>query len=95
MSTLRRPGVQPQHVVRADHVARRQPVNRERLERYRRIVGPDVWRLDVPGWRPIGLNALSLGLDLDDGRQNDLINSAMASLAGRSLADFLRKPLAD
>jgi 3',5'-cyclic-AMP phosphodiesterase len=80
-----------------DHldVARRQPVNAERLARYRRIVGPDVWTLDVPGWRLLGLNALTLGLDLDDGRQDDVISGAAASLAGRSLAIFMHKPLAD
>jgi 3',5'-cyclic AMP phosphodiesterase CpdA len=80
-----------------DHldVASRQPVNAERLERYRRIIGSDIWRIDIPGWRLLGLNALTLGLDLDDGRQDDLIRNASASLAGRSLAVFLHKPLAD
>ncbi len=80
-----------------DHldVARRQPVNSERLTRYRRIIGPDVWSLDIPGWRLLGLNALTLGLDLDGTRQDDLIREAGASLAGRSLAIFLHKPLAD
>lgn len=80
-----------------DHldVARRQPVNAERLARYLRIVGPDSWSLDIPGWRLLGLNALTLGLDLDDGRQDDLIRGAVASLAGRSLAVFIHKPLMD
>ncbi len=80
-----------------DHLdaARRQPVNLERLTRYRRIIGPDVWSLDIPGWRLLGLNSLTLGLDLDGTRQDDLIREAGALLAGRSLAIFLHKPLAD
>lgn len=80
-----------------DHldVARRQPVSAERLARYRRIFGADSWSLDIPGWRLLGLNALTLGLDLDDGQQDDMIRGAAATLAGRSLAIFLHKPLAD
>ncbi len=80
-----------------DHldVARRQPVNAERLARYRRIIGPDIWSLEIPGWTLLGLNALTLGLDLDEGRQDGLIRNAVAALAGRSLAIFLHKPLAD
>ncbi|MCO4055145.1 MAG: metallophosphoesterase [Bosea sp.] len=80
-----------------DHldVARRQPVNAERLARYRRIVGPDAWSFDIPGWRLLGLNALTLGLDLDDGQQDTLVRDAARSLAGRSLAIFLHKPLMD
>ena len=80
-----------------DHldVAHRQPVNAERLARYRRIIGPDIWSFDIPGWRLLGLNALTLGLDLDDSQQDELVRSAVASLAGRSLAIFLHKPLAD
>lgn len=90
------------HVIPGNHdvgdhldVARRQPVNAARLARYRRIIGPDAWSLDIPGWRLVGLNALTLGLDLDGVQQDDLIRSAAASLAGRSLAIFLHKPLAD
>ncbi len=80
-----------------DHldVARRQPVNPERLARYRRIIGPDFWSHDLPGWRLLGLNALTLGLETFGGGQDDLIRRAATSLAGRSLAIFLHKPLAD
>lgn len=80
-----------------DHldVARKQPVSAERLARYRSVVGTDVWMKDIPGWRLLGLNALTLGLDLDSGQQDDLIRNAVASLGGRSLAIFVHKPLAD
>jgi 3',5'-cyclic AMP phosphodiesterase CpdA len=81
-----------------DHldVARRQPVDAARLERYRRIIGPDCWSIDLPGWRLLGLNALTLGLDLPgEAAQETLIREAAATLGGRSLGIFLHKPLAD
>ncbi|MFM9973519.1 MAG: metallophosphoesterase family protein [Beijerinckiaceae bacterium] len=81
-----------------DHldVARKQPVTDARLERYRRIVGSDYWSVDIPGWRLLGLNALTLGCDeIGDGPQQNAIRAAVASLNGRSLALFLHKPLAD
>jgi 3',5'-cyclic-AMP phosphodiesterase len=81
-----------------DHrdVARRQPVTLERLERYRRIVGPDFWRIDIPGWRLLGLNALTLGSQgIGDEAQQDLIRTAAETLNERALAIFLHKPLAD
>lgn len=81
-----------------DHVdvARRQPVNAERLDRYRRIIGADAWAIDLPGWRLLGLNALTLGTEaVDDGAQMELIRDGLATLDGRALAIFLHKPLMD
>lgn len=81
-----------------DHldVARKQPVTAERLGRYRRIVGEDCWSIDIPGWRLLGLNALTLGSDLPgEDKQRGLIADAAATLQGRSLAIWLHKPLAD
>jgi 3',5'-cyclic-AMP phosphodiesterase len=81
-----------------DHldVARRQPVTEERLGRYRRIIGPDFWTIDVPGWRLLGLNALTLGsTGLGDEAQQDAVRAAVAGLNGRALAILLHKPLAD
>jgi 3',5'-cyclic AMP phosphodiesterase CpdA len=81
-----------------DHldVARRQPVSAERLARYRRIIGPDFWTIDIPGWRLLGLNALTLGTEeVGDASQQETIRTVAASLNGRSLALFLHKPLAD
>ncbi|MGL5115782.1 MAG: metallophosphoesterase family protein [Beijerinckiaceae bacterium] len=81
-----------------DHpdVARRQPANAERLVRYRQICGADFWSLDVPGWRLLGLNALILGTDLPgEAGQQALVEKAAATLAGRRLAIFMHKPLAD
>jgi 3',5'-cyclic AMP phosphodiesterase CpdA len=81
-----------------DHldVARRQPVDAERLARYRRVFGADFWSIDIPGWRLLGLNALTLGSDAaDDAAQQEAIRAAAASLNGRALAILLHKPLAD
>jgi len=81
-----------------DHpeVAMRQSANAERLARYRRVMGPDCWVLDVPGWRMLGLNGLTLGTDLDGAAEQDaLIRETVAGLAGRSLAVFTHKPLMD
>jgi Icc-related predicted phosphoesterase len=81
-----------------DHldVARRQPVSAERLARYRRIIGPDFWTIDIPGWRLLGLNALTLGSpEIGDETQQEAIRAVATSLKGRNLALFLHKPLAD
>jgi 3',5'-cyclic-AMP phosphodiesterase len=81
-----------------DHpdIARKQPATAERLERYRRIIGPDYWTLDAPGWRFVGLNALILGANLPgEAKQQDMLRHAAKTLDGRSLAVFLHKPLAD
>ncbi|MGL4635444.1 MAG: metallophosphoesterase family protein [Beijerinckiaceae bacterium] len=81
-----------------DHldVARRQPVNAERLQNYRRIFGPDYWTMNIPGWTLLGLNALTLGSEgLGDEAQQEVIRKACESLNGRSLAIFMHKPLAD
>ncbi len=81
-----------------DHldVARKQPVTAERLARYRRIVGPDFWTLDAPGWRFVGLNALIVGGNLPgEANQAEMLRHAAKTLNGRSLAIFLHKPLAD
>jgi 3',5'-cyclic-AMP phosphodiesterase len=81
-----------------DHpdVARKQPATEERLRRYRRIVGEDHWVLDIPGWRLLGLNVLTLGTDLPgDAEQLEMVRMAAGGLNGRSLALFMHKPLAD
>jgi 3',5'-cyclic-AMP phosphodiesterase len=84
--------------ISGDHldVARRQPVTLARLSQYRRIVGPDFWSVNIPGWTLFGLNALTLGSEgIGDETQQDAIRDAAESLNGRSLAVFMHKPLAD
>jgi hypothetical protein len=73
-----------------------QPITAERLARYRRIVGPDHWRIDVAGWRLLGINAQLLGTGLAEVEAHlAAIRDAAAGLHGRALALFLHKPVAD
>lgn len=43
-----------------------QPVNAERLSRWRSLAGDDRWLEDAAGWRFIGLNSLLLGHEDDE-----------------------------
>ncbi|MCP8940330.1 metallophosphoesterase [Alsobacter sp. SYSU M60028] len=71
-------------------------VNDERLARYRRVVGPDFWVLDLPGWRLVGIDALIAGTMLSGwAEQAEGLRRAAEGRAGRSLALVLHKPLAD
>lgn len=79
------------NVVRA-----RQPADTARLARWRRIVGDDHFVMDIPGWRLIGANALILGADLPEAEaQRETIAKAVRDAAGRAIALFLHKPVAD
>ncbi len=62
--------------------------------RYLRHFGPDHWRVDVPGWRIVAINAQLLGSDLTAaGDQLRFVRDAAAGVEGRSLALFVHKPL--
>jgi 3',5'-cyclic AMP phosphodiesterase CpdA len=62
--------------------------------RYLRHFGPDYWRVDVPGWRIVAINAQLLGSDLTAaGDQLRFVRDAAAGAEGRSLALFVHKPL--
>ncbi len=71
-----------------------QPVNAERLARWRRIVGGDRFVEDANGWRLVGLNALLLGHE-DEGEeaQFEWLRTAFEERDGRRLALFSHKPL--
>jgi 3',5'-cyclic AMP phosphodiesterase CpdA len=75
-------------------VARKQPANRERRERWTATFGADFWTQDVPGWRLLGVNSLLLGSDIPEAAEQDaFIRDAVARLDGRSLLLFTHKPL--
>lgn len=77
-------------------VARSQPATEERLARYRAAAGSDFWSRDIPGWRLAGLNALIIGSGLSgDDDQMAMLAETVAGRAGRALAIFLHKPVAD
>ncbi|OBQ75413.1 metallophosphoesterase family protein [Mesorhizobium erdmanii] len=71
-----------------------QPVNAGRLERWRRLVGPDYWMEDTGTWRLIGLDSLLMGFDdAEEHTQFEWLQAALESRGGRRVALFAHKPL--
>ncbi|WFS00209.1 metallophosphoesterase family protein [Rhizobium tumorigenes] len=71
-----------------------QPVNAERLARWRRLVGPDRWVEDRGNWRLIGLNSQLMGFeDGEDEAQFEWLETTLASRGDRRVAIFAHKPL--
>jgi len=72
----------------------RQPVNNERLARWRAHFGPDRWFEDLAAFRLIGLDALLLGSgDPEEAVQAAWLETVMESADGRRIAWFLHRPL--
>jgi 3',5'-cyclic-AMP phosphodiesterase len=75
-------------------IARKQPANSERRQRWLDVFGPDWWVRDVPGWRLLGINSLLLGSDMAEAAdQEAFIAKAASERGGRQIALFLHKPL--
>ncbi len=71
-----------------------QPMNAERLQRWRRLVGPDEWVHDTKNWRFIGINSLTLGSNPEaELQQFDWSKNALAGAGTRRIAMFAHKPL--
>ncbi|WP_085033054.1 metallophosphoesterase family protein [Ensifer aridi] len=71
-----------------------QPVDAERLARWRKLVGADYWVSDHGKWRLIGLNSLLLGLDdAEEEKQFQWLEQVLAECSGRRVALFAHKPL--
>ncbi|MBB2972880.1 hypothetical protein FHU14_003405 [Mesorhizobium sp. RMAD-H1] len=71
-----------------------QPVDTARLERWRRLVGPEFWFEDMDNWRLIGLNSLVFGTDSNwEAEQFAWLEDTLKSAAGRRIAIFAHKPL--
>jgi 3',5'-cyclic AMP phosphodiesterase CpdA len=71
-----------------------QPVNEERLDRWRRHFGPDWWSRDLEGWCLIGLDSMLFGSELEDeARQIAWLERTMAEAGGRRIAWFTHQPL--
>jgi 3',5'-cyclic AMP phosphodiesterase CpdA len=63
-------------------------------DRYISHFGPDFWRLDVPGWRLLALDAQLIGSELRAAEeQYAFIRSSISGLASARLAVFIHKPL--
>jgi 3',5'-cyclic AMP phosphodiesterase CpdA len=72
----------------------RQPVNEERLQRWRAHFGLDRWVEDVEDWRLVGFDALLLGSgEREEGLQADWLDGVMNAAADRRIAWFLHRPL--
>lgn len=71
-----------------------QPVNAERLARWRAHFGADHWVRDLESWRLIGLNAMLFGSDSpDEARQFAWLEQQMQEAGERRIAWFLHRPL--
>ena len=71
-----------------------QPVNDERLRRWRTHLGPDRWVEDVDDYRLIGFDALLLGSgECEEAVQADWLEAVMNDARQRHIAWFLHRPL--
>jgi len=72
----------------------RQPINNERLSRWRAHFGPDRWVEDMAGHRLIGLDALLLGSgEPEEAAQAAWLEAAMEDAQGQTILWFLHRPL--
>jgi 3',5'-cyclic AMP phosphodiesterase CpdA len=73
---------------------RHQPVNDERLARWRRHFGPDWWSRDIEGWRLVGIDSMLFGSGHpDEARQMAWLHEVVAAAAPRRIAWFTHRPL--
>lgn len=71
-----------------------QPVDAQRLARWREAVGPDRWAKQVDGWLLIGLNGLLFGFDdAEEAEQFAWLEQVLSERDGRRVAIFTHKPL--
>lgn len=71
-----------------------QPVDAARLERWRRLAGPDYWVSDHDNWRLIGLNSLLFGQDdAEEEAQFAWLVDMLSARDDRRVAIFTHKPL--
>jgi 3',5'-cyclic AMP phosphodiesterase CpdA len=71
-----------------------QPVNSDRIARWRRHFGADYWAHDSDGWRFIGLNSLVLASgDPEEERQFAWLERTLEEAAGNRIAWFMHQPL--
>jgi alkaline phosphatase D len=71
-----------------------QPVNAERLERWRELAGEDRWFHDAGEWRLVGLNSLLLGQENEEEEaQFEWLTKTLEERNSRRIALFAHKPL--
>ena len=70
-----------------------QPVNAERMERWRRHYGPSRWCRDVGAWRLIGIDTALLGSgEAEEHPQNEFLERSLAERSGRPVMLFQHLP---
>ena len=73
---------------------RHQPIDAERLRRWRTHFGADRWVEDVENWRLIGFNAMLLGSgEPEEAAQEDWLRTVTSDAGDRHIAWFLHRPL--
>src|SRR6266550_1198714 len=71
-----------------------QPVNAERLDRWRRHFGADWWSRDLESWRLVGIDSMLFGSESDEeGRQFEWLRQTLATAGDRKIAWFTHRPL--
>lgn len=71
-----------------------QPVDPERLARWRGLAGPDYWVSDHGDWRLVGFNSLLVGFeDEEEEKQFAWLEEQLRDRDGRKVAVFAHKPL--
>ena len=71
-----------------------QPVNAERLDRWRRHFGADWWSHDLESWRLIGIDSMLFGSDSDEERrQFEWLHQTLSTAGERKVAWFTHRPL--
>lgn len=71
-----------------------QPVNMQRLKRWRDHFGPDYWAKDLGDWRIIGLNSLIIGADsAEEEEQFQWLEAELNNSDGKPAAIFVHKPV--
>ncbi len=71
-----------------------QPINDERLIRWRSEIGPDYWSVDCGSWVFIGLNSLLCGSGhAEESKQLFWLKRVIEAASGKYIALFTHKPL--
>jgi 3',5'-cyclic AMP phosphodiesterase CpdA len=71
-----------------------QPVNAERLDRWRRHFGADWWSHDLENWRLIGLDSMLFGSgNGEERRQFEWLHQTLRTAGYRKIAWFTHRPL--
>lgn len=70
-----------------------QPIDGRRMERWRRIIGPQWWSRDIAGWRIVGIDSALFGCTLPEAAEQwDFLERSLAERSGRPVLLFVHIP---